>query len=114
VIRSAIAGALIRRIQKCVDFRARYEVDQLAVKVFGRHGEDALDLSAMGRQLIGGKAEERSNRGEAKIAGACGDTPCLSSSLKNVEMNGASIISNANGSETCATALRKAQPNYKR
>jgi hypothetical protein len=32
VIPSAIPGALIRRIQKCVDFRARDEVDQLAVK----------------------------------------------------------------------------------
>lgn len=52
VIPSALPGASVRRIQKCVDLRARHEVDQPAVKAFGWHGEDALDLSAMRRQAL--------------------------------------------------------------
>ena len=31
----------------------------------------------MGRHLIGGEAEERPDRGEAKVAGARADAPCL-------------------------------------
>src|SRR5216684_5364742 len=85
VIPSAIPGAPVRRIQKYVDLRARHEVDQPAVKAFGRHGENALDLSAMGRHLIGGEAEERPNGGEAKIARARGNAPRL---LKFVQKRG--------------------------
>src|SRR5258708_7756918 len=75
VIPATAPGALVRRVQKCVDLRARHEVDQLAVKAFSRHGQDALDLSTMGRHLIGGEAEERPNGGETKIAGARGNAP---------------------------------------
>src|SRR3984957_11452715 len=77
VIPSTAPGALVWRLQECVDLRARHEVDQLAVKAFGRHGEDALDLSTMGRHLIGGEAEERPNGGETEIASARGNAPRL-------------------------------------
>jgi hypothetical protein len=70
VIPPAFPGAFVWRIQERIDLRARHEVDQPAVEAFGRHGEDALDLSAMGRHLIGGEAEERPNGGEALLSEA--------------------------------------------
>lgn len=73
VVAAAAPGALVRRLEEYVDLRARHEIDQLAVEPFSRHGEDTLNLRSMGRHLVGGEAEERSNSRQAKIAGASRD-----------------------------------------
>lgn len=104
VVPAAAPGALVRHIEKCVDFRARHEVDQLAVKALVRHGEDALDLSTMGRHLIGGEAEERPDGGETEIAGARGNaTRLLKFVQKRRDERGIDHFEWQAIPETCAT-----------
>ena len=70
-------GCLVGCAQERIGLGTGQEVDQLAVMTFGRHGKDPLDLGAVGRHLIRGVSEERPDRGQAQIAGAHADAPCL-------------------------------------
>ena len=75
MVPAADAGGLVGSVQEGVDLGTCQEVDQLAVEPLGRHGQDALYLSAVRRHFIGGEAEERPDRSEAQVAGGGAHAP---------------------------------------